>query len=50
LKGAIVIMGVGFWDEKHGQTGIAPNGVELHPVLSFKGICSKRQAKDRRLS
>jgi hypothetical protein len=37
LAGAVTITGVGFWDEKHGQTGIAPNGIELHPVLGFTG-------------
>jgi hypothetical protein len=25
--------GVGFMDPPHGQTGVAPNGVELHPVI-----------------
>ena len=30
-----VIDGVGFFDFLHGQQGVAPNGVELHPVLSF---------------
>jgi hypothetical protein len=41
LSGKVVIEGVGFWDELHGQTGVAPNGVELHPVLGFSGNCSK---------
>jgi hypothetical protein len=41
LKGKVVIEGVGFWDEIHGQTGVAPNGIELHPVLSITGTCSK---------
>jgi len=27
--------GVGFFDRVHGQTGVAPNGVELYPVLSI---------------
>lgn len=27
--------GVGFFDFLHGQTGVAPNGIELHPVLAF---------------
>jgi len=36
LHGTAVLTGVGFFDEIHGQTGIAPNGIELHPVLSFK--------------
>jgi len=29
------ITGVGFFDFIHGQTGVAPNGIELHPVLSI---------------
>ena len=41
LAGTVTITGVGFWDEKHGQTGIAPNGIELHPVLGFTGDCHK---------
>ena len=28
------ITGVAFFDFLHGQTGVAPNGIELHPVLS----------------
>jgi hypothetical protein len=39
LAGSVRITGVGFWDEKHGQTGVAPNGIELHPVLNFLGDC-----------
>src|SRR5262249_49820450 len=27
------LTGVGFFDVLHGQTGVAPNGIELHPVL-----------------
>jgi hypothetical protein len=27
--------GVGFFDYLHGQSGVAPNGIELHPLLSF---------------
>jgi hypothetical protein len=42
LKGRVTITGVGFWDEDHGQTGVAPNAIELHPVLSFKGRCRTR--------
>jgi len=41
LVGSVTITGVGFWDEKHGQTGIAPNGIELHLVLNFQGDCHK---------
>jgi hypothetical protein len=29
------ITGVGFFDFDHGQTGVAPNAIELHPVLGF---------------
>jgi hypothetical protein len=28
------ITGVGFFDFIHGQRGVAPNGIELHPMLS----------------
>jgi Lamin Tail Domain len=31
----VVIRGVGFFDIIHGQRGVAPNGVELHPVLEL---------------
>lgn len=33
---AVVVTGVGFFDFIHGQTGVAPNGFELHPVLSLE--------------
>ena len=42
LKGSVDVRGVGFWDSVHGQTGVAPNGIELHPVLGFSGACSRR--------
>jgi hypothetical protein len=29
----VQIKGVGMFDFLHGQTGVAPNGIELHPVL-----------------
>jgi hypothetical protein len=29
------ITGVGFFDFLHGQTGVAPNGIEIHPVLNI---------------
>jgi hypothetical protein len=29
------VTGVAFFDFLHGQTGVAPNGIELHPVLSL---------------
>ena len=31
----VVITGVGFFDFIHGQRGVAPNGIELHPVLDI---------------
>jgi hypothetical protein len=30
----VTLTGVGFFDLLHGQTGVAPNGIELHPLLS----------------
>jgi hypothetical protein len=35
LRGTALVTGVGFFDSIHGQTGVAPNGIELHPVLGF---------------
>lgn len=32
------LIGVGFFDRLHGQTGVAPNGIELHPLLSIESI------------
>ena len=32
LAGTATVTGVGFFDYKHGQRGVAPNGIELHPV------------------
>jgi hypothetical protein len=29
------VTGVAFFDFLHGQTGVAPNGIKLHPVLEF---------------
>lgn len=31
----VQVIGVGFFDFIHGQTGVAPNGIELHPVLDI---------------
>ncbi len=30
------VTGVGFFDYLHGQRGVAPNGIELHPVLDVE--------------
>ncbi|MFJ8313468.1 MULTISPECIES: putative Ig domain-containing protein [unclassified Streptomyces] len=32
----VTVTGVGFFDFKHGQTGVAPNGIELHSVLDVQ--------------
>ena len=44
LKGTATVTGVGFFDVKHGtpQTGVAPNNIELHPVLKVSGIDCQR--------
>jgi hypothetical protein len=42
LQGTATVTGVGFFDVKHGtpQTGVAPNNIELHPVLGVsKSSC-----------
>jgi hypothetical protein len=39
LKGDVTVTGVPFFDFLHRQTGHAPNGIELHPVLRFTGHC-----------
>jgi hypothetical protein len=31
----VTVRGVGFFDYLHGQSGVAPNGIELHPLLGF---------------
>lgn len=38
LDSLIEIEGVGFFDIIHGQTGVARNGFELHPVLRIKAL------------
>lgn len=43
LRGTAQITGIGFFDEKHGQKGVADNAIELHPVLDFKGSNCKRK-------
>ena len=32
IPAPITVQGVGFFDKLHGQTGVAPNGIELHPL------------------
>jgi len=35
----VTLTGVAFFDRLHGQHGVAPNGIELHPVLVFQAGC-----------
>lgn len=42
LTGSATITGVGFFDVIHGQTGVAPNGIELHPVLAVSNLTCRR--------
>ncbi len=42
LSGTATISGVGFFDQIHGQKGVAPNGIELHPVVGFTGATCGR--------
>jgi hypothetical protein len=32
------VTGIGFFDRVHGETGQAPNGIELHPVLGLRFV------------
>jgi hypothetical protein len=32
----VTVTGVGFFDFLHGQTGVAPNGIELHAILDMQ--------------
>ncbi len=41
LDGSATIVGVGFFDSVHRSIGQAPNYLELHPLLSFVGVCSR---------
>jgi hypothetical protein len=36
VNSPVTITGVRFFDFKHGQTGVADNAVELHPVVGFR--------------
>jgi hypothetical protein len=37
-----IVTGVGFFDFIHGQTGVAPNGIELHPILAIAFLTQGR--------
>ena len=36
----IEITGVGFFDFEHSQCGVAPNAIELHPVLAVRRVAN----------
>lgn len=36
LSTPVTVTGVGFFDFPHHQTGVAPNAIELHPVLDIQ--------------
>ncbi len=42
--GVVEIVGVGFFDTDHGQSGMAENGIEIHPVFSLRVIGPSRPA------
>ena len=44
LQGKVSLSGVGFFDLIHGQGGVATNGIELHPILSFNASSCSRIA------
>ena len=35
VNASATIIGVGFFDSVHGQTGVAPTGIELHPIFDI---------------
>ncbi len=35
----VTLTGLAFFDRIHGQRGVAPNGIELHPVLALQAGC-----------
>ena len=42
LSGKATISGVGFLDQVHGQTGVAPNGIELHPAVGLTQLTCRK--------
>jgi hypothetical protein len=41
---SVTIQGLGFFDFAHGQDGVAPNAIELHPVtgIAFGGSAPRQ--------
>jgi hypothetical protein len=44
LCGKAEVVGVAFFDFFHGQDGVAPNAIELHPILKFRCLASAATA------
>jgi hypothetical protein len=44
----VTLQGPGFFDFVHGQRGVAPNGIELHPIISivFRGQAPAKVSDD----
>jgi hypothetical protein len=42
LRGRAFITGIAFFDRVHQQGGVAPNGIELHPVTNFQSSSCER--------
>jgi hypothetical protein len=38
LGAVMTVTGVGYWSDRRGQHGQAPNGAELHPVTSLRPV------------
>jgi hypothetical protein len=36
IRRKVTLRGLGFFDVPHGQTGVAPNAIELHPVIRLQ--------------
>lgn len=36
ISGTAQITGIALFDFLHGQSGVAPNGIEIHPVIEFR--------------
>jgi hypothetical protein len=41
------VTGVAFFDFPHGQTGVAPNAIELHPILDFHCLNANSALSER---
>jgi hypothetical protein len=47
LRGAATVTEIGYFDYYHGQTGVAPNAIELHPVGEWVGADRKQDGRRR---